>query len=133
MLSEDVRTALQIELRQLQETQARITKKIEGLAAVLADEEAARTINTAPKREAAAKRTTGLSQSIRTLLGQVPTGMRTNEILNALLSVGGFADSEAFRAGVNSELWRQKKRKKIRKVGKRYVLVTETKNAVAAA
>jgi hypothetical protein len=131
MLSEDVRTALQIELRQLQETQARIAKKIDGLAAVLADEDAARMVKPAPKKrgnEAGVKRSTGLSQSIRTLLGQVPTGMRTSEIMSALVSVGGFVDSESFRRGVNSELWRQKKAKKIRKVGRKYTLVTETKS-----
>ena len=135
MLSENVRNELQIELKQLQDTQTRIAKKIAGLIAVLADEEVAREFKTDPKKtanSAGARPSTGLSQSIRTLLGQIPTGMKTSDIINALVSVGGFADTEKLRRGVNSELWRQKKAKRIRKAGRKYILVTETKSEAAA-
>lgn len=141
MLTEDVRNALQIELRQLRAERVQIEKKIEGLAAVLADYDspAPATSARAPKVGADAKKrestpaAVGLSKSIRVLLGQFPSGMRTSDIVKGLVQLGGYEDSERFRRHINSELWRQKKQGRIKKHGKKYVLAAEPKDAVAGA
>jgi hypothetical protein len=120
MLSQEVRAALEGELKILNDQRVRIEKKIAGLQAVLADAESFGPALNPPASGSMGGGRYGLSQSIRTLVAQSSNGLRTAEILNGLVAFG-FEKGPKLSGKVNSELWRLKKAKKIEKKGRRYV------------